>query len=192
MSERRPRVDTQGQAQLTAVEENLNATIAQAKEVNPIEARHFAPKLEREEQTKLSSQELRKNIMVLKPVKVLFAVGQKFDEKFRDSYNYDKEYVDFVYEHQEEKGAPLEMWTKPYPGVPAEMWIIPANKSVSAPRYVQKQIDQMNYITRKYVDKAQVGSDFAGSYHGALEVENVVDRATTREVSKKVNVFMGR
>jgi hypothetical protein len=189
--DKRPRVNSEGQKKLEEVQAQLDHVVENARAVDSVEQREFLPRREREEQTKLSSAEQRKNIIVLKPIKTLFAVGQKFDENFREDYNYDKQYVDFIYEHNEEKGSTLEIWTRPYPGVPAEFWLVPANKPVSGPRYLKNQIDNMTYITRKYVEQKSVGSDYAGQYVGALEVQNVEERASTKEVSKKVKIFMG-
>lgn len=188
----RPRVNSEGQRELEKVETQLIRTVEETKKIDPLSAREKLKHIEHDEQTKLSTKQLQDNVIVLKPTKYLMAVGQKFNEDFRDDYNYAKQYVQFVYEHQEEKGSTLEMWTKPFPGVPAELWLIPANKPISAPRYVKEQIERMNYITRKYVEKAEIGSDFMGTYHGVLEAETVQDRAITRDIPKTKRVFIGR
>jgi len=32
------------------------------------------------------------------------------------------------------------MWTKPFPGMPAEEWAIPTNKPINGPRYVPSRL----------------------------------------------------
>ena len=80
----------------------------------------------------------------LKPIKSIGS-PQKFNEKFRDSYNYDKEYVHFVALNNEIIGEQIDIWTRPYGGMPAEEWIVPCGKPVWGPRYLAEQIKRRRY-----------------------------------------------
>ena len=89
-----------------------------------------APKMETAPQTKMSQNEIAKSKDIyLKPDKVI-SCREKFNEKYREDFNFGKEYVQFVGEHKELIGENIEIWTKPFAGVPAEYWIVPTNKPV--------------------------------------------------------------
>lgn len=151
---------------------------------------NLAPKMDIEPQTKLSSSEIEKSKDIyLKPTR---AIGsrEKFNESYRESYNFDKEYVQFVAENNEIKGESLEMWTKPYAGMPAELWNIPVNKPVWAPRYVAEQIRRKSYHRLKMEDRA-TGSEGGMQYYGSMAVDTTVQRLDARPVSSKKSVFMG-
>jgi hypothetical protein len=103
------------------------------------------PVEESENQTKMSQKDMKKSKNIyLKPFK---SIGDrnKFNEKFRDAYNHAKEYVCFIAENKEVIGESIEMWTKPFPGIPAELWHVPVNKPIWGPRYVAEQISRKQY-----------------------------------------------
>src|SRR6185436_8798969 len=104
-----------------------------------------APKQDVEPQTQLSSKEIRESKDVYLKPKRTIGSKEKFDEKWRESYNFAKEYVHFIAENKEIIGESIDMWTKPYPGCPAEEWMVPVNKPVWAPRYVAEQIKKKSY-----------------------------------------------
>ena len=102
------------------------------KQINDLtlDRMNVAPKQDVEPQTKLASSEISKiPEHYLKPSR---AIGsrEKFNEKFRDKYNFSKEYVHFTAENKEIIGETIELWTKPFPGMPAEFWQVPVNKPV--------------------------------------------------------------
>ena len=41
----------------------------------------------------------------------------------------------------------IEIWTRPYGGIPAEYWEVPSNKPVWGPRYLAEQIKRARYHT---------------------------------------------
>lgn len=192
MTERsRPKVNSEGQKELNRVEEQFKKYEENIESLTQ-DRMNTAPVQETEEQTKLSQRELnQKPDIYLKPVNVIFAPGQKFNEKFREEYLYRKEYVCFIYEHEEMKGEVLEKWTRPYGGLPAEFWRVPANVPVWGPRYLAEEISQMRYHRLKMIDRP-TSQDAMGQYTGELVVDTIVERAKARPFKKnKTNVYMG-
>ena len=150
-----------------------------------------APKLEMEPQTKLSSQEIEDSKKIyLKPAKAI-SCKQKFNEKFRESYNFDKEYVQFIAENKEIIGEAIEIWTRPYGGMPAEFWVVPTNKPVWGPRYLAEQIKKCYYHRLSMNDSKIVASDGMGTYTGQIVVDNTIQRLEASPVSTRKSIFMG-
>ena len=121
------------------------------------------------------------------------AIGSKepFNEKFRASYNFDKEPVKFLAENKELIGEAIELWTKPYPGMPAEFWIIPTNKPVFAPRYVAEQLKRKFYHRLKTEENKITSSDGFGQNTGMIVVDTTVQRLDAQPVSTRKSIFMG-
>lgn len=186
----RPKVNSEGQQELKKVEQQFESFEKNIESLT-MERMNQAPVLETEEQTKLSQKELNaKPDIYLKPINTIFAPGQKFNEKFREEYLYRKEYVCFIYEHEEIKGDVLEKWTRPYGGVPAEFWRVPANVPVWGPRYLAEEIAQMRYHRLKMVDRP-TANDGVGQFTGELVVDTIIERAKARPFKKKTKVYLG-
>ena len=171
------------EAQFDAFEQNIkDLTLDRINE---------APKAEIEPQTKLSQNELnRAKDIYLKP-KVTVGCREKFNEKFRDAYTFDKEYVNFIAENKEIIGESIDLWTKPYAGVPAEEWIVPVNKPVWGPRYLAEQIRRCTYHKLIRNENRTIGADSMGTYQGEMVVDQIVPRLTAEPVIKSRSVFMG-
>jgi hypothetical protein len=151
---------------------------------------NMAPKEEVEAQTKLSSREIADaKDVYLKPRRTI-SCADKFNEKYRDDYNYKKEFVQFIAEHRELIGSTIEMWTKPFAGVPAEFWEVPTNKPVWGPRYLAERIAECSYHRLKTEDQI-VGHNSVGSMTGNLIVDTTVQRLVATPVSKRKSIFMG-
>lgn len=149
-----------------------------------------APKQELEPQTKLSSSEIEKSKDIyLKPSRSIGS-GQKFNEKFREQWNYDKEYVQFIAENNECKGDTIEVWTRPYGGLPAEFWQVPVNKPIWGPRHLAEQIKRASYH-RLSMQNTTTQTDGVGQYYGSLAVDSTIQRLDARPVSTRKSVFMG-
>lgn len=152
---------------------------------------NMAPKEESEPQTKLAARDIEKSKDIyLKPKRCIFD-RNKFNEKFRESYDFDKEYVQFIAENKEIGGENIELWTKPYAGVPAEEWIVPVNKPVWGPRYLAEQIKRKSYHRLTMQQSQIVGADGMGSYYGQLVADTTIERLTARPVSTRKSIFMG-
>jgi hypothetical protein len=150
-----------------------------------------APKKDMEEQTKLSQQDLSKSKEIyLKPIKTI-ACREKFNEDYREAYNFDKEYVHFIAENKEIIGEELDFWTRPYAGMPAEEWKVPVNKPLWAPRYVAEQIKRCYYHRLVMHQHISTGGDQNGQYYGSMAVDTTLQRLDALPVSSNKSVFMG-
>jgi hypothetical protein len=148
-----------------------------------------APKQEVEPQTKLSSKDLEKSKDIyLKPLRSIMS-KEKFNEKFRKEYEYAKEYVNFIAENREIIGEDIELWTKPFPGLPAELWKVPTNKPVWGPRHLAEQIKRATYHRLKMTDNL-TGVEGGMTYYGTMAVDTTVQRLDALPVSKRKSVFM--
>lgn len=152
--------------------------------------RSFTPPEQGETQTKIAKRDIDKdNERYIKPQRRINS-KEKFNEKFRADYEKDCEYVNFIAENVEILGESICMWTKPYPGMPAEYWEIPVNKPVWAPRYVRDQIKRkFHHILR--MQDTTTHQDGVGSYYGSMVVDQTKERLRAVEVPKDRPTFMG-
>jgi len=151
-----------------------------------------APKKELEPQTKLARSEIDEMKQIYLKPKCTINVNQKFNEKFRADYEFDKEYVQFIAENNESKGDAIELWTRKYGGKPAEMWTVPVNKPVWGPSYLAEQIRGCTYHRLVMDEKKTTGYDEKGNQHyGVMAVDTTVNRLDARPVSSKKSIFMG-
>lgn len=149
-----------------------------------------APAPEREP-SRLSQAEIEKSKDIyLKPVK---AIGsrEKFNEDYRKEYEFAKEYVRFEAAHKEIIGETIEMWTKPFAGMPAELWNIPVSKPVWGPRYLAEQITKCRYHRMSMQQSVTTGADHMGQYYGSMVVDTTVQRLDAIPVSNTKSIFMG-
>jgi hypothetical protein len=150
-----------------------------------------APKQELEPQTKIAQSDLDKRKEIyLKPVKSI-GCREKFNEKFREEYNFKKEYVHFIAENKEIIGEELDMWTRPFPGMPAEEWKVPVNTPVWGPRYLAEQIKGCSYHRLSMKENVTIGSDGGGKYYGQMVSDSIIQRLDALPVSSKRSIFMG-
>jgi hypothetical protein len=148
------------------------------------------PKQEVEPQTKLSQHEIEKSKDIYIKPKRSIGSREKFNEDYREQYNFSKEYVQFIAENKELTGENIDIWTKPFPGMPAEEWCIPSNKPIWAPRYVAEQIKRKFYHRLRMDDKTIVSQDGHGSYTGAMVVDTTIARLDAYPVSSRRSVFV--
>ena len=150
--------------------------------------------LETEPQTKISQNEIAESAKLpgtyLKPSRIIMS-QQKFNEKFRKDREYDSEYVYFIAEHKELIGEKIEMWTKPYGGMPYEFWEIPTNKPIWAPRYVAEQIKGSSYRRLKTNEHQITGNNAVGQTTGQLIAESTIQRLDALPQTTRKSIFMG-
>lgn len=184
----KPNMNSAGERELDKVQKQFDAFDKEVQDLTQ-DRMNAAPKLDVEPQTKIAQVDIDKSKETyLKPSR---AIGSKevFNEKWRDRYNFDKEYVHFIAENKEIIGETIEMWTKPYPGCPAEQWKVPVNKPVWGPRYLAEQIKGRTYH-RLSMENKPIGSDHAAQYYGNLVVDNTVQRLDAYPVNTKRSIFM--
>jgi hypothetical protein len=190
MTEKKPRVNSSSQKQLDEAEKQFEAFDQNIKDMT-MDRMNAAPKPEAEPQTKMSQADIQKsNDVYLKPFK---AIGskEKFNEDYRNQYNFDKEYVQFIAENKEIIGETIELWTKPYAGMPAEFWQVPCNKPVWGPRYLAEQIKSKFYHRLVMRQNISAGADGMGQYYGSMAVDTTVQRLDAIPVSSRKSIFMG-
>jgi hypothetical protein len=152
-----------------------------------------------ETETQMSSREIAKAKEIrLTPHRVMWSgpaekggKPPKFNEKFREDYEFDKQYVRFVAHHNECKGESIDIWTKPYAGIPAEEWIIPTDVVVWGPRYLANRLKGCFHHRLVMKEPEITGSDHAGQYYGKMVADTTVQRLDATPVSNRKCVFMG-
>lgn len=156
-----------------------------------IDRMNMAPKEVVEPQTKISQKDMeKKNDIYLKPEKSISA-PQKFNEKFREQYEFDKQYVQFIAEHKEIIGDDIEVWTRPYGGVNAEFWRVPTNKPVWGPRYLAERIKACTYHRLVMKQNVLTETNGMGQMYGAMAADTIVQRLDAMPVSSRKSIFMG-
>lgn len=191
MTERKPKLSpTTVNQELEKAKGQFDAFDQNIKDMT-MDRMNLAPKEEVEPQTKLSSRELEKTKQTyLKPEKTI-ASQDRFNEKFRKQYEFDKEYVQFIAENKELIGEAIELWTRPYGGMSAEFWRVPANTPVWGPRYLAEQIRRKFYHRLVMKQNQSAGQDGMGQYYGAMAADTTIARLTAEPVSTKKSIFMG-
>lgn len=186
----RPKVNSAAEKELEKAQKQFDEFDQQVKEMT-LDRMNMAPKQEIEPQTKIAQSDLEKSKDIyLKPARTIGS-KEKFNERFRDDYNFSKEYVNFISENKECIGETSEFWTKPYPGLPAEFWQVPSNKPVWAPRYVAERIKGCTHHRLVMQENRSTGSDSMGQYFGSMAVDTTIQRLDAYPVTKKRSVFMG-
>lgn len=131
---------------------------------------------------RISQKEIEKSSDVYLKPKRSIPSREKFNERFRESYNRDKEYVHYTVQHEEIKGETVELWTKPYPGLPAEEWAIPSGKPVWIPRYVAKKLEEGCVYHRLRTEDRPTKSEGGMTYYGSMVVDDLIYRISARPV----------
>ncbi len=150
-----------------------------------------APKKEEEPQTKLSQNEIEKSKDIyLKPARSISG-REPFNEKYRNDFKFSTEYVRFTAENKEIIGETIELWTKPFAGMPCEFWKVPVNKPIWAPRHLAERIKNCKYHRLVMHQQTTTGSDGMGQYYGAMAVDTSVQRLDALPVNSTKSVFMG-
>lgn len=150
-----------------------------------------APKLEVESQTKMSQKDIENSKQIYIKPNRSFASKEKFNEKYREDYNFSMEYVNFMAENKEIIGETLEFWTKPFPGMPAQEWKVPCNTPVWAPRHVAEKIKRSRYHRFKMQQTMTGNSTENTQYYGAMAVDTTIQRLDAIPVSSRKSIFMG-
>lgn len=186
---RKPNVNSESDKELQKLEEQFDNFDKQVKDLT-LDRMNAAPKQEVEPQTKISQKELEKSKDIYLKPKRTIGSKEKFNERFRDDYNHAKEYVKFIAENKEIIGESISMWTKPFPGCPAEEWDIPVNKAIYAPRYLAEQIKRCTYH-RLIMQERPTTADGMGQYYGTMAADQVINRLDAHAVNERKSIFMG-
>jgi len=185
----RPKVNSETEKELDRVEDQFNKFEEEVKGLT-LDRMNEAPVKETEPQTKLSQKDLENSKDIyLKPIRAI-SCRDKFNEKFRKDYEFAKEYVRFVAENKEIIGESIDIWTRPFGGMPAEEWKVPVNKPVWGPRYLAEQIKKCKYhrlVMQDHPTNSQGGMQF----YGSMVVDTAVQRLDAHPAAERKSVFMG-
>ena len=185
----RPKVNSAGEQELERVEAQFHEFDKQVKDLT-LDSMNKAPKVETEPLNRLSQKDIENSgDIYLKPIRSIGS-KEKFNEDFRNDYNFAKEYVRFIAENKEIIGETIELWTKPFAGLPAEYWKVPTGKPIWAPRYVAERIKGCSYH-RLVMQQSQTSADGMGTYFGNLVADTTVQRLDALPVSTRKSIFMG-
>ncbi len=185
-----PKVSSSGEKELEKCEKQFKEFDDQVQSMT-LDRMNMAPKQDVEPQTKMAQVDIDKsNLLYLKPTKSIGS-REKFNENYREEYNHAKEYVNFTAENKEIIGETIELWTKPFAGMPAEFWKVPCNKPVWGPRYLAEQIKRAYYHRLTMNQHTSTGADGMGQYYGAMAVDSIVQRLDAVPISSRKSIFMG-
>jgi len=184
---RKPNVNAEGQKELDRVEGQIQENIDKMPTLN-LEELNKAPVLEKQYEP-AKQLPAKNNDLYLKP-KTTIGSREQFNEKFRKLYEFKKEYVYFTAYNNEIIGESIQLWTKPFPGMPAQEWVIPVGKPVYAPRYVAEQIKNCKYHTYKMEEHKMAGSDGRATYYGTMTTENTVQRLDAMPQTENKSIFL--
>jgi hypothetical protein len=190
MSEKPTPRSSLGEKELDKAEKQLDAFDASVRSLT-LDRMNMAPSADKEMQTTMSQNQLaRATDIYLKP-HTSIGSREKFNEDYRKEYEYAKEYVQFIAENKMIIGEIIEMWTKPFAGMPAQFWKVPVNKALWAPRYVAEQIKRAKYHVLTMRDSVTTGSDHMGQYYGTMAVDSTIQRLDAHPVGNTKSIFMG-
>jgi hypothetical protein len=176
----KPKVDSFGQRELDRAEEKFEQFQENIKEVGK-EVLNTAPETA-EPQTKISLKEIKEAKDLYVEPKRRQICKEPFNEKFRAQYEKAKEYVRFIAENNEIVGESIQLWTRPFPGVPAEEWEVPVNKPVWGPRYLAEQIARKFYH-RLVMEDTPTQESNGIRYYGTMVIKNTIHRLNAHPAS---------
>lgn len=185
----RPKVQSSAEQELDKAEAQFKEFDNQIKEMT-MDRMNQAPKLDMEPQTKLSQVDLAKSKDIYLKPKCSISCREKFNERFREEYNFQKEYVYFIAENHEIIGESIDIWTRPFAGMPAEEWIVPVNTAVWGPRYLAEQIKR-KYYHRLKMEERPTSTTATGQFYGQMAVDTTVPRLDARPATRSRSLFMG-
>lgn len=190
MKEKPKMSNSESQKQIDKAAEQFDAYDSKIKEMT-LDRMNAAPKQEIEAQTQLSQKDLdRSKETYLKPMRTIGG-KDKFNERLREKWEFAKEYVRFIAENNEIIGETIELWTKPFPGVPAEFWNVPVNKPVWGPRYLAERIKGCSYHKFTMQQSKMTSADGMGQYYGGMVVDSIVQRLDARPAKEQKSIFIG-
>jgi hypothetical protein len=196
--QKRPRVNSEGQRELDKAHDQFEKFDSEIKSMT-MDRMNQAPVKEVDQQTKMSQNELEKSKDIYLKPKRTFPPGvnprtgerEKFNEKFRAEYDFQREYVRFIAQNNEIIGEEIEFDLKKFPGTNVESWVVPVNKPVWAPRMVAERIKGSKYHKLTMQDNI-TGSDHKAQYYGTMAVDTAVQRLDAYPATERKSVFMGQ
>lgn len=185
----KPKVNSAGEKELQKAEEQFKAFDENVKTLT-MDRMNQAPKIEVEPSHKLSQNQIADSKDIyLKPHRSISS-QEKFNENYRDEYNFAKEYVYFIADNKEIIGDDIDVWVKPFAGLPAEWWKVPVNKPVWGPRYLAERIKGCSYH-RLTMQESVTQNHGMGQFYGQMAADTTIQRLDAMPATKTKSIFMG-
>jgi hypothetical protein len=185
----KPKVNSAGERELQKAEAQFKAFDENVQTLT-MDRMNEAPKIEMEPQTRLSQSEISDSKDIyLKPHRSINS-REKFNEDYRKDYNFAKEYVYFIAENKEIIGEDIDIWVKPFAGMPAEWWKVPVNKPVWGPRYLAERIKGCQYH-RLTMKESVTDASGMGQFYGQMVSDTTIQRLDALPATKTKSIFMG-
>lgn len=184
----KPQVNSEGQKELQKLEQNFDNF---KKNVDDLTEKRSVKSEAPEHQ--ISQKQIENSTdLYIKPNRIIMS-REKFNEAYREQYNYMKEYVHYTVQHEECKGDSVELWTKPFPGLPAEFWIVPSGRAVWIPRYVADRLEnECQYKRLKMQDTRPYANDGTSQMTTQIVYDDIIHRISARPVSTSKRFSMHR
>ena len=198
----KPNVNSEGQRELDKAQDQIEAFENQVKsltldEMNKAPVKEVEQKISKEELAKHGETYLKPSRTIGPGVNHKTGEREKFNEKFRKDYEFQKEYVCFTAYNNMISGDTIEIWTKPFPGMNCEFWQVPANKPVWGPRYLAEQITRArhhNLVMKGGAANPFDGSvqyqDAVGQIQGQIVAKETVQRLDARPYRRQTQISM--
>ncbi len=190
MAERPKAQNSESAKELEKVEKQFESFDNQVKEMTH-DRMNMAPKADVEPQTKMSQVDIEKSKEIYLKPKRAIASQEKFNEKYREDYNYATEFVRFIPENKEIIGETIEIWTKPFAGMPAQEWAVPTGKPVWGPRHLAERLTNCKYHRLTMQQHVMTETNHVGQMFGAMAVDTTIQRLDAIPVSTRKSIFMG-
>lgn len=186
----KPKLPKVAQTELDKADKQFQAFDENVKELT-LDRMNMAPKQETEPTHKLSQNQIANATDIyLKPHKTISS-AEKFNEAYRDEWNFQKELVYFIPEHRELIGEVIETWTKRFAGVPAEFWKVPTGRPLWGPRYLAERIKAAKYHRLIMDERQSTEMNHAGTMYGRIVADTVIQRLDAHPATKQKSIFMG-
>jgi hypothetical protein len=177
-----------GNAELDKAEKQLDAFEDSVKKMT-LDRMNEAPK-EDVEPIRMAQKDIEKsNDIYLKPHRQIGS-RERFNENYRKEYEYAMEYVRFIPDNKEIQGETIDLWTKPFAGMPAQEWKVPVGKPVWGPRHLAERIASCKYHRLVMQQSVTTGADHMGQYYGAMAADTTIQRLDATPVTTRKSIFM--
>lgn len=190
MAERPKSQNSESAKELDKVEKQFEAFDKDIKEMTQ-DRMNAAPKADVEPQVKMSQADIEKSKEIYLKPKRAIASQEKFNEKYREDYNYATEYVRFIPENKEIIGETIELWTKPFAGMPAQEWAVPTGKPIWGPRHLAERLTNCKYHRLTMQQHVMTETNHVGQMFGSMAVDTTIQRLDAIPVSTRKSIFMG-
>ena len=128
------------------------------------------------------SRKEKENILRLEPTRsIKVTCKTPLREERRRERDYMWEYVTGVFENRFSIGEAITVWNNPFPGDPCSEWIIPANKTISIPRWLARHLNTRSYVEFKFRERP-IAKGMENQFMEVFEADKINHRTTFMQV----------